>query len=403
MKATISNSLLAKLEPRSTAYDIWDDKLTGFILRVQPTGSMVYRCEYARGKRVALGYSSVITPAQARDMAKEALGKVALGIKPGTNKARDPLTLREYVENEYQAWRLANRKSGKDDLYRLKVNFVKQLGNRLLEEITPITIEKWRTKRINAGTQAATVSRDIIILKSALAKAVEWGFIKNHPLRQLKQLKIDSSAKVRYLLNDEEKNLISKVAKRDQALKNARHRGNQWRKKRKYDLYEDLSGYAFADHMTPMILLSLNTGLRRGELFNLIWDNIDLERAILTVSGDVTKSGKTRHVPLNAIALKVLRDWHKQTAQNGLVFINNKTGKAFDNVNKAWDGILTAAEIDNFRWHDMRHHFASKLVMNGVDLNTVRELLGHADIKMTLRYAHLAPEHKANAVAMLVG
>src|SRR3990167_9442846 len=177
MKATISNSLLAKLEPRSAAYDIWDDKLTGFILRVQPTGSMVYRCEYARGKRVKVGYSSVITPAQARDMAKEALGKVALGIKPGTNKARDPLTLREYVENEYQAWRLANRKSGKDDLYRLKVNFVKQLGNRLLEEITPITIEKWRTKRINAGTQAATVSRDIIILKSALAKAVEWGFI----------------------------------------------------------------------------------------------------------------------------------------------------------------------------------------------------------------------------------
>ena len=82
--------------------------------------------------------------------------------------------------------------------------------------------------------------------------------------------------------------------------------------------------------------------------------------------------------------------------------MNIKTGKAFDNVNKAWDGILKAAEIVNFRWHDMRHHFASKLVMNGVDLNTVRELLGHADIKMTLRYAHLAPEHKANAVAMLI-
>lgn len=95
-------------------------------------------------------------------------------------------------------------------------------------------------------------------------------------------------------------------------------------------------------------------------------------------------------------------NWRKNIYVDRLVFPNPKSGNAFDNVNKAWTGILGVAEIENFRWHDMRHHFASKLVMNGVDLNTVRELLGHADIKMTLRYAHLAPEHKANAVEKLV-
>jgi site-specific recombinase XerD len=103
-----------------------------------------------------------------------------------------------------------------------------------------------------------------------------------------------------------------------------------------------------------------------------------------------------------AISLKALAEWRRQCLGDGLVFANPDTGKPFDNVNKAWDGILSLAKIDKFRWHDMRHHFASKLVMKGVDLNTVRELLGHADIKMTLRYAHLVPEHKVNAVAKLV-
>lgn len=99
--------------------------------------------------------------------------------------------------------------------------------------------------------------------------------------------------------------------------------------------------------------------------------------------------------------MQVLKAWYQQTAKNNYVF-PSKNGEPFDNVKKAWIAILKNADIKNFRWHDLRHHFASRLVMVGVDLNTVRELLGHSDMSMTLRYAHLATEHKAYAVVKLV-
>ena len=123
---------------------------------------------------------------------------------------------------------------------------------------------------------------------------------------------------------------------------------------------------------------------------------------MLTVLGRTAKTGKTRHIPLNAIALGTLKKWYQQNGEaSGLVFPGAE-GKARNNIKKAWSNLLKSAQIVNFRWHDLRHNFASKLVMAGEDLNTVRELMGHADLKMTLRYAHLSPEHKASAVAKLV-
>lgn len=97
----------------------------------------------------------------------------------------------------------------------------------------------------------------------------------------------------------------------------------------------------------------------------------------------------------------MLNDWKTQnySEESGLVFTSN--GKPIDTYQYQWEQLLKDANIHNFRFHDLRHHFASKLVMAAVDLNTVRELLGHADLKMTLRYAHLAPEHKASAVNLI--
>lgn len=148
-----------------------------------------------------------------------------------------------------------------------------------------------------------------------------------------------------------------------------------------------------------MTLLVMNTGLRRGEVFELTGKDVDLQGRNLTVRAAYAKASKARHIPLNDEAMSVLRVWAQG---EGLVF-PGKDGQPMTDVKKSWASLMDSAQIEDFRFHDLRHHFASKLVMVGVDINTVRELIGHADIKMTLRYSHLAPEHKAEAVARLMG
>jgi integrase len=131
------------------------------------------------------------------------------------------------------------------------------------------------------------------------------------------------------------------------------------------------------------------------------WQDVDLTRRIVTVAAAHAKSGRTRYVPLNDEAVRILKTWRtSDVASTGYVFPGAGGARLID-VKTAWMSLLRVAGVTGFRFHDLRHTFASRLVMAGVDLNTVRELLGHADLKMTLRYAHLAPEHKAAAVAKL--
>lgn len=399
MIATINSNLLSQVKIINKQYDIRDTKLKGFLLRVNPSGKINYVCEYKRCRRINLGSISILTPMQARDRAKEILGDAVKGIDPHAAKKQKDLSLRLFIENEYRPWVETHRKSGRDIIARIKRCFYSLFADRPLTDISSIAVDHWRTQKVKTGCNAETVNRDVATFKAALSKTIEWGFIEKHPLEKFKLFKTDTSPKVRYLNNYEEYNLRQALIAREIKLKQTRDTANEWRKARNYPLLPSLD-QSYVDYLQPMILLSLNTGMRRGELFSLQWNNIDFTRRFLTITASSAKGKKTLHIPLNDEAFTVLQKWHKQTSEIGLVFSNK--GKKFDNVDKAWHTLLKTAQIENFRWHDMRHHFASRLVMAGVDLNTVRELLGHSDIKMTLRYAHFGPEHKAQAVAKLI-
>lgn len=399
MNDTIGNRLLKNITPSNKPFEVRDTQLKGFILRVQPSGSMSYICEHGRGRRITIGKTSILTPAQARDKAKEILANTTLGNSPVEKGSKQNISLKQFITDIYGPWALTHRKTGKQKIKRIESCF-NTLLTKDLNNITIIDVERWRSKRLNENIEATTVNRDINDLKACLSKAKEWDKIANNPIAALKPLKTDKNKRVRYLDTDEEKRLRKTLDQKETEAKDGRTRANKWRRVRKYKLLPDLEKQVYAGRLKPMALLSINTGIRRGELFNLTWDNVDLERDILTIEGASSKNNTTRHIPLNTEAHDVLSDWKAQSS-TAIVF-PNKNGKRLNSIKTTWKNLLKDAKIHNCRWHDLRHHFASRLVMKGVDLNTVRELLGHADIKMTLRYAHLSPGFKAEAVAKLL-
>ncbi|TKF13710.1 site-specific integrase [Enterovibrio norvegicus] len=387
-----------------------DTEILGFHARISSTGRIFYYLFYRfEGKQVnyKLGNANDITPTQARDLAKAKVGEVAKGndVQDIKKKVRRETQRRKhikfptYLDERYLPFLLTrNPKTAHRIIKHLKSHFA-FLMDKELDQITAWEIEKWRSERRQKGKAAATINDSVNTLKGALSRAVEWGLIDSHELNKVKTIKADNT-RVRYLNDNEERRLRHAIKERDWNIRLARRSANTHREIRNYEKYPSLDDVTFADYVEPLILLAMNTGLRRGEMLSLEWSDISFSERYVQVRGDNAKSKKGRIVPLNNEAYNALTNWREQNKTLRYVF-EGKHGVPLKEVKKPWATVLDLAQIQGFNFHDLRHHFASKLVMAGVDLNTVRELLGHSDLKMTLRYAHLAPEHKAAAVNLI--
>jgi len=391
-RSTIAKAAQAKDKP-AKAYEVRAEKPQGLLLRVQPSGVRTFYVQLGRGWRVRIGQAGTFTLRQAEVRAKEIIIDPQSAIK----KTGDKITLDEYIKRHYTDHALAKLKNGQKSIDRVRTVW-KTFLNKRIHEITANDIDKFRDKRLNAGVAPATVNRDVAALSGVLSHWVKNNKGEAHPLADLEALDVADDEKIRYLTPDESKRLRQALADRDAQAAKARASANKWRSDRGRELMPEITGYC--DHMTPMVLLSLNTGLRQGELFSLAWESVDLSLKTITVLASHSKGNNTRVIPLNNEAFSVLSTIRPDAAK-GLVFKSPITGGRFDNVKKAWAEITKAAALPDLRWHDLRHDFASQLVMKGAPLFTVQKLLGHSNSKMTQRYAKLAPSTLADAVGLL--
>jgi integrase len=241
-------------------------------------------------------------------------------------------------------------------------------GKSRVYNLTAEDAEKYKAIRSQV-VKPGTINRELTLAKHILVKGVEWKVIADNPFRGVRNLQVLKHVE-RVLASDEETKLLAACERvRDRFLR-------------------------------PVVVLALNSGMRRGELLSLEWSRVDLAQRTIRVINAKSSAGD-RVIPMNATVYSLLSELAK-TAASPLVFPSNrKPGERFIDLKKGFKKAVELAEIPHVRFHDLRHTFATRLVRAGVDIVTVQHLLGHSKITMTARYAHALADVKIAAVSKL--
>lgn len=282
---------------------------------------------------------------------------------------------RAKVERQYTFTDLAERYAtwaeGRQRSWQISKKYmVKQLVSRFvnfkLSQFNTNIVEQFQTERLNKGNKPATVNRLLAAIKHMFTKACEWEMITEETLKRVHKVKFlhENNKRLRYLTKEECQSLINACDK----------------------------------HLKPIVIAALNTGMRRGEIFSLNWNNIDLKHGFILL--EKTKNGDRREIPINDTLKRTLQGLARRLDIPS-VFCDHSTGKRYTDIKHSFNSACRRAGIHDSHFHDLRRTFASHLIMAGVDITTVKELLGHKTLTMTLRYAHLAPSHKVKAVDIL--
>ncbi len=331
---------------------------------------------------------------------------------PTLNDALDPKLEGSYAEDVIACAddpESVHHRSGQATLSRLE-QFREAWGGTLkLSEIDAEKVRRWsRQRRIRDQVSYDTIERDLTALRAMLQFYVDAGRLKVHPVGRLKREKRDTSIKrVRAFTAEEEAAIWKAAEARDEKARRGRASGNEWRAKRGYEFLPSLEG-RYTDMLLPAMKIARLTGLRRGEQFALQWSDVDLHRGTITVRREKAKDFERREIPLSQEAVSVLRRWRMQTGGKGPIF-GHANGRAVTNLKRGFYALLEVADVkrtngngQRVSWHSWRHTFATSLIHRGVDVATVKRLLGHSSVSTVIdRYLDTDEKRMTEAIKRL--
>ena len=355
-----------------------DAECTGLHLRVSKNGRRFFQHRYrflGRKKCLNLGEFPAVSVQEARQRVAENKALLARDNDPAGEraKAKTELTFAEFATKHYLPHAKAHKKTWDDDVWKVEKLLSPVFGKQRLSGITSRDVALLCSKE-KARTSATTANHLLSTLKRMLNLAVKWELLEKNPASSQEKFK-EPPQRERYLSKEELPLFLSALDEEEDCLSVA------------------------------AIRLLLFTGCRRGEIMTLKWNEVRLDEDCLKLLD--TKNGRSRPVHLNAWARKVVEDLHEnrdkeiRTAASEYVFPSRqgtKKGHLFD-LRNPFDKACQRAGIENFRIHDLRHTFASMAVRGGASLFDVQKLLGHQDIAMTQRYAHLSDDGLKKATA----
>lgn len=322
-------------------------------------GHVWYLDYFLNGRRVRKSVS------KSKKMAELALKEVEIQIAKGEFLGvieNNRMTFDE-LSVEYLKFSRANKRP---QVYRrdtiIVKNLLKMFSGREIKNISAHELEEYKVQRINE-VSASTVNRELTCIKHMFNKAVEWRYLRHNQLQSVKRFK-EPPGRLRYLTDNEIEILLKECAV----------------------------------HLKPIVITALNTGMRKGEILDLLWSDVDMHNRLITIRK--SKNNETRTVPMNELLYSTLKSLAYGNSNGQPVFVSDN-GKRFINIRRSFETAVRRAGIEDFKFHDLRHTFASRLVMAGVNIRTVQQLMGHKDIRMTMRYSHLSDDHLKEAVNRL--
>ena len=251
----------------------------------------------------------------------------------------------------------------------------KEIGHLFLAALTRVvigdSIAKWKRETNERGETrgAAILNRYLSTISVVLTAAShDWGWMAHNPARDVRRQK-EPRGRMRFLSEDERARLI------------------------------DACATSYCPYIYPIVILALSTGMRKSEILNLRWQDVDLEKAVILLYK--TKNNEPRRVAVRGLALELLKQHNKvRRIDTDYLFpgeLTAKNGRPME-ITKAWEDARRRAKLENFVFHDLRHSCASYLAMGGATLLEIAEVLGHKTLEMVKRYSHLAESHTANVV-----